>query len=100
VSLRERPTRAFLQVALEPPGRARIRERDRDDERPGSMMNRHACGTGVVRVQAPGDFARESDVVAIRMQITAEDVDEAARFHAGDAAGTRPGSIARERVKI
>ena len=43
------------------------------------------------------NVAREADVVAIRVRIAAENVNEAPRFHAGDRAGPAPALFARQR---
>ena len=61
-------------------------------------MDGHTRWTGVVPFESPFDVTREADVVTIGIGVAAEDVDEAARFHAGgqgrnDAGVSRPNSL-------
>ena len=99
VPLRERSAGSGLQVAFEAGGRVRIREREGHKERPGAMVNRDARRTVVVPLQTASDVTREAHVVALGMCVAAENVDEAAWFHAADLAGTVPAVGARERAR-
>jgi hypothetical protein len=94
--LRKRPARTRLQVALEAAGCHRVPELQRDDEGPGTMMDRHAGWSSVEPVQAAHDVACEANVVAIGMRVATKDIDEASRFHAADEA--RPGPASRNEI--
>ena len=84
--LREGAAGAGLEVTLEASGDGRVRERQRDDERPGTMMDGYTAWTVVVSVHPLLDVAGDAGVVTVRVGVAAEDVDEAPVAHAEDNA--------------
>ncbi len=77
VSLRERAARSGLQMASETPRWLRVTKLDGHDERPRTMADGDAGRTGVVPPAAALDVTGEADAVSVRIDVAAEDVDEA-----------------------
>jgi hypothetical protein len=78
VALGERATGAGLEVGLEAGGGSGVCKLDRQEQRPRSVIPCDARRTGVVPMKALGDVAGEADVVALGMDVAAENIDEAA----------------------
>ncbi len=77
VPLRERSARTCLQVLLELDGLLLARKLDDDDQRPWAIVDGMPARPVVVPLQAPVGILGDTDVVAVRVRLAAEDVDEA-----------------------
>lgn len=80
--LRERAARSRLQIPLEAARHARVRELDRYDDTPGTLQGRETGRSVVVPLEALLNVARQARVVALRIALALEDVDEASVGHA------------------
>lgn len=92
VPLRECAAGAALQVPLEANGLLFGGELDDDNRGPGSVFKRVSARTVVVPFQTALNIARDAYVVAARVAIAANDVDEAPAdtAHATSTAGAVP----------
>ena len=79
----------FSDSARSAPPSSRLQDQ-RDDDRPWTVIESHARWTGVVPFEPPFDVAREANVVAIRVDVAAKNVDKALEFMPEGKAGTAP----------
>ena len=77
---RERASRPGLQILLESHRLFLRRKLQRYDQRPGSMVDCMAAGAMVVPLETRSDVARDTDVMPGRIDVAADDVDEALRY--------------------
>ena len=76
VPCRECAPRTGLEVTLEARSTRFVRELDRDDHAPGTVLKRIASRSCVVPFKAPVDIRRTADVVPGWVAFTAKDVHE------------------------
>src|SRR5262245_51325630 len=76
MAFRERPTRAGLQITLEPRCRLLVREFHRDEHFPWPVLHRVPGRSRVVPRTAFVHVRRPADVVALRLDFAAKDINE------------------------
>jgi len=76
MTLRERSAGTGLRVALKANGRQFVREFDGHDDCPWPVPDDLASGTAVVPLEPLTDVGCHTDVVALRVDLTPEDVHE------------------------
>jgi hypothetical protein len=90
VPLRKGAARTGLQIALELDSPLLVRELDGDVENPRAVARGVGATAGVVVSEAGADVVCEADIWTARIAHTAQDVDDAPRWHAAGPASAAP----------
>ena len=90
MSLRKGATGGRFQLALELNSPLLIGELDGDVELPRAVARSVRTAAGVVIGEAGADVVREADIWTDRIAHTAQDVDDAPRWHAAGPASAAP----------